>query len=313
MATLRLVPEDGGKAHDIAEDSLVGRDAACDVVVPHGSVSRRHARLVQREGGWAVVDQASANGTFLDGQRVADVGLRHGHVLRFGAVGFRVEVEGEPEHDGARTVAADAFPEHLIPQEARHIGLPDTPPPASQPSAPAPAPRPSAPPPPPGAAPPRPHGGGPAGGAMPAPPRKGRGALFWVAGGCLGCLGVVVVGLALLAGGLYFATQPPVDAVREQLEALRAGQLEGVYEALDDGYREKVTLTEFADFVARHPSLRDYEDSTFWTRSFENRNARISGTLSATTGEEEGATFHLVRRAGAWRITVIEVDGDEAP
>lgn len=59
------------------ERSLVlGRDASADVVVPHASVSRRHARLLRdADGAWSIQDLASKNGVRLDGQRVVDAPL----------------------------------------------------------------------------------------------------------------------------------------------------------------------------------------------------------------------------------------------
>src|SRR5262249_53169910 len=92
MKTLSLGPGFGAPI-EITKDVLVGRDAACDVVVPDGSVSRRHARLEWRGDNWAIVDQASANGTFLDSQRIAEAGLRHGQELRLGGVPFKVLIE----------------------------------------------------------------------------------------------------------------------------------------------------------------------------------------------------------------------------
>ena len=98
MAKLRLIPASGEPIEITQDETLIGRDPSCDIVLPDGSVSRRHARIQEREGGWAVVDQASANGTFLDSQRVADAGLRNGHELRLGAVSLRVEIEtDEPD------------------------------------------------------------------------------------------------------------------------------------------------------------------------------------------------------------------------
>ena len=76
---------------------MVGREPTCDVVVSDGSVSRKHAILERRGDGWAIVDQGSANGTFVDSQRVTDVALRNGQELRFGAMAFRVEIEGDDE------------------------------------------------------------------------------------------------------------------------------------------------------------------------------------------------------------------------
>ena len=95
MASLRLVPASGSPIEIDQDQVLVGRETTCDVVLNDGSVSRKHARLEKRGRSWMVVDQGSANGTFVDSQRIAETTLRSGQELRFGAVSFKVEIEGE--------------------------------------------------------------------------------------------------------------------------------------------------------------------------------------------------------------------------
>lgn len=58
---LRLQPE-----HPI----LVGRSSECQIVVKHERVSRKHARVFPQEGGWAVEDLGSRNGTQVDGMTI---------------------------------------------------------------------------------------------------------------------------------------------------------------------------------------------------------------------------------------------------
>jgi hypothetical protein len=94
MAMLRLVPATGMPV-EVAQDSvLIGRDPACEIVLTDGSVSRKHARIERRGEAWFVVDQGSANGTFVEGDRVTETELLDGQDVRFGAVGFRVETDG---------------------------------------------------------------------------------------------------------------------------------------------------------------------------------------------------------------------------
>src|SRR5258708_17277368 len=78
-------------------------------MIPDAAVYRRHARIERRGTSWAVVDEGSATGTFLDSQRVAEEVLHRGQELRFGALSFKVEVEGE--EDPGATVAGFAHPE----------------------------------------------------------------------------------------------------------------------------------------------------------------------------------------------------------
>lgn len=161
MSTLRLVPPVGGPIDVTGERTLLGRDPSADLVVNDPSVSRRHALIERRTEGFVVLDQRSANGTFVNNQRVEQALLQAGQQLRLGAVAFEVRLPG-----GAPVAAAGT----VSPQ----VGTPAPPPAYSSP------PTYSAPPPiqsaPPAAAPaPPPYAGAPAAPAFvpltPAAPR----------------------------------------------------------------------------------------------------------------------------------------------
>jgi hypothetical protein len=70
---------------------LVGRASACDVLVTHPSISRRHAVLVPGERGWSIQDLGSTNGTRVNGQRVDAAPLRAGDEIRLGSARFRFD------------------------------------------------------------------------------------------------------------------------------------------------------------------------------------------------------------------------------
>lgn len=50
---------------------VIGRDESCDITIDAAQVSRKHARLVRTEDGFIVEDLSSANGTFVNGKRIA--------------------------------------------------------------------------------------------------------------------------------------------------------------------------------------------------------------------------------------------------
>ncbi len=117
---------------------MVGRDPSCEIVVTDGSVSRRHARLERRGVAWWVVDQGSANGTYVNSQRIAEQALKTGQELRFGALAFRVELVEDPEATVATPILDEDGRGHA---DGRGAGrLP--PPAAPKPAAPPPLPRP---------------------------------------------------------------------------------------------------------------------------------------------------------------------------
>jgi FHA domain len=73
------------------EELVIGRHPSCDVVVTDETVSRQHARLTFRDGGWIVQDLDSTNGTRVNGQYVGRCRLRPGDQLALGTQLLRVD------------------------------------------------------------------------------------------------------------------------------------------------------------------------------------------------------------------------------
>ncbi len=65
------------------EETVIGRLAYCDVVLPQKNISRQHARLVRSGSEYFLEDMDSTNGTFLNGKRVrARTKLRDHDLIR---------------------------------------------------------------------------------------------------------------------------------------------------------------------------------------------------------------------------------------
>ncbi|RRR71253.1 MAG: FHA domain-containing protein [Candidatus Viridilinea halotolerans] len=74
----------------IFPDVDLGLDGGYDA-----GVSRRHAIIIPRNGGYVIEDLASANGTFINGRRVkpqAPVAVNHGDEVKFGTLILRFEI-----------------------------------------------------------------------------------------------------------------------------------------------------------------------------------------------------------------------------
>ena len=70
---------------------FIGRSHRCDVVLDDPGVSRRHARLLFRDGSWVLQDLQSTNGTTVNGVPVGRCQLRPGDRLIFGTACLRVD------------------------------------------------------------------------------------------------------------------------------------------------------------------------------------------------------------------------------
>ena len=88
---------------DIGADPIVvGRNAACQMVLDDGKVSAVHAEFQAHEQGVRVRDLGSRNGTFVAGVRVGEIYLLAGTKLRLG----ETEVQFEPLRPERITVSA---------------------------------------------------------------------------------------------------------------------------------------------------------------------------------------------------------------
>lgn len=118
----------------------IGRVKERDLVLPLGSVSRKHARIEMRNGKPYLLDEGSANGTAVNGRRVVTpVELADGNLIEI--TPFRLTVEGPPAEDEDEKTVMLRRPVAIPP---RPTAAPPPPPPAPsapplRPAAPAPA------------------------------------------------------------------------------------------------------------------------------------------------------------------------------
>jgi FHA domain-containing protein len=77
----------------VERDYAMGRGTTSDVVLPHGTVSRRHATITPRRGRYVLRDLGSTSGTLLNGVRVTQPSeLSNGDTIQVGHVVLRFEL-----------------------------------------------------------------------------------------------------------------------------------------------------------------------------------------------------------------------------
>jgi adenylate cyclase len=109
----KLVPCGGGQPIPLLQPRLlVGRDAACDVVLRSSGVSGRHCQLEWADGCWSVRDLGSKNGIRVDGVRCESQRLPPGSVLWVG--GLRFEVVYTAPGAAPRSDAGPLFSQSLL-------------------------------------------------------------------------------------------------------------------------------------------------------------------------------------------------------
>lgn len=99
-----------GKIYGLGKDEIsIGRDPSNDIVINDAEVSRKHARLLVQDEGYALEDLGSTNGTFINGLRLAaPLVLQPGDMILLGEnVSMSFEL---PRADEASTIAVQPRP-----------------------------------------------------------------------------------------------------------------------------------------------------------------------------------------------------------
>src|SRR5262245_60514980 len=67
------INEKGGQQKSLDFDKAevtVGRVQGSDVVLPKGNISKRHSRIVVKDGKFIIIDMQSTNGTYVNGKKI---------------------------------------------------------------------------------------------------------------------------------------------------------------------------------------------------------------------------------------------------
>lgn len=108
-----LVMLRGGKRRDFplgSAHTTIGRRNDCSLRIPAADVSRRHCEISTLDRDVVVRDLGSANGTFVNGKRIAEKALKPGDRLLIGPVEFIIQIDGQPANPAAAPPAAPSKP-----------------------------------------------------------------------------------------------------------------------------------------------------------------------------------------------------------
>lgn len=112
-----------GRVHELnVERTTVGRVEDNTFQIADPSVSSHHCEILLKGSDVLIRDLNSTNGSYINGEKIAETILKPGQTLRLGQVELRLEVPGMPA-----TAAPAAAPASTAPATA-------TPPPASSPT-----------------------------------------------------------------------------------------------------------------------------------------------------------------------------------
>ena len=120
----------------------------------------------------------------------------------------------------------------------------------------------------------------------------------------LGC----VVAIALIITLAMFATSGLDGPVDRHFAALKGGDLPAAYAELSIATQTKNPPDAFKAFIERNAVFTHVVGHTFTTRSWENGQGVLEGTLEIEGGGKLPIKIHLVKENGEWKILSYRVE-----
>ncbi len=91
--------------------TVIGRSQDCELTISDRFLSRRHARIIQRDEKWMIEDLGSRNGTLINGRQISmPTEIGDGDVIRMSNSSITVRDPASPKAATAEQVASDAPP-----------------------------------------------------------------------------------------------------------------------------------------------------------------------------------------------------------
>src|SRR5687767_5318264 len=126
-----IITEKGGEQRRLDFDKpevTIGRVQGNDIILPKGNVSKRHSRIVLKDGKFIIVDLKSTNGTYVNGRKITSpLVLKETDKVYIGDFIITVE-EGATGHAGASmTGSLTPIPPPAVPSGVYEPGPTGTP------------------------------------------------------------------------------------------------------------------------------------------------------------------------------------------
>lgn len=106
---------------------------------------------------------------------------------------------------------------------------------------------------------------------------------------------------------VMYLTSGLVDAIDNQLTALRSGDIEKAYSYTSKDFQKSTSINDFKQFLKQYPSLKENQSAFFNMREVKNNTGYVQGTLTAKDGAKTPIEYRLIKEDGSWKILNIRV------
>jgi len=112
----------------------------------------------------------------------------------------------------------------------------------------------------------------------------------------------IVTAIALIITFAMVMTSGLDEPVDRHFAALRAGNLDAAYNELSIATQRQNSPADFKAMIERNPMFTHIVGHTFTSRSWQNDQGLLQGTLQVEGGGTLPITIHLVKENDQWKI-----------
>lgn len=116
-----------------------------------------------------------------------------------------------------------------------------------------------------------------------------------------------IIFVLFLIAMVHYATNDLVTTINNQLDALRAGDINKAYSYTSTVYQHNIPIEDFKKFIIKWPVLKNYEHVRFDKRFINDRAGVIGGTLTTKDGTELSIIYQLIYEQGQWKIFAFQI------
>ncbi|RUR04542.1 DUF4864 domain-containing protein [Legionella sp. km772] len=132
----------------------------------------------------------------------------------------------------------------------------------------------------------------------------------------LGSIGFwLIITISVLLTFISYLTSGLLNTANEQLEALRAGNINEAYSYTSQEYQQAISLANFQKWLAENPELKNNKSANFTQRGITNspvNNAAgylnsgfLEGTITTNDGKKIGIKYIFLKENDRWKIVGI--------
>ncbi len=124
-------------------------------------------------------------------------------------------------------------------------------------------------------------------------------------------IGLILIAIVGLAAGYFFMQEkkaPLSELAREQMEALKIGNLTRAYYLFtSDQYQENTGIDQFREWVKSNPIISENDQLEIYGEKIQGDYATVSGGLKSENAPDMPVVYHLVNEYGGWKIDQIQL------